>query len=361
MNDIFSYISQNNVLVVDDYSNDEDIIHNFNNVCFRIELCPNFLNFHSPIATVNNKIINISNKQFSFLVYKYKHFVGAQLANQIVSTYNNLKNENDLVEVIDDPVFQFVDYESISGTGHSYDLMFYLLYIYKKYNMISKLLVVQSNNKYYNDTLKLIKDNYDIEYIYVSTNKNYMFKTYSCVRTYQNILFNEVKQFINNTLVNKILDKYQNIQYYTSLIKLKTNNSININRCGDSFDITDEYKQYIINNNIYDLNILDNEEYKIYLLNKATDIIVSCSSAYYINICYYVTNYINKNINVVFHSNNSPDLWTFNIQGELILQQMRSDCCAGITNQAYNSILFKGKIISNVHSINDILSQIKCD
>jgi hypothetical protein len=358
MSEIFSYISPNDILVVDDYSISENIVHTFTDVSFRIEICPNFLNFHSPIAIVNNKIINISNKQLSFLVYKYIHFVGHQLASQMVSTYTNLKNIDEPIEIIEEHVFQFVDYESINGTSHSYDLMFYLLYIYKKYNLTSKLIVVHSNNKYYNHILKLIKDNYNIEYIYLNTNKNYIFKNYSCVRTYQNILFNEVKQFINDTLITTILDKYQNMEYYTSLIKLKINNTNNINRCNDSFDYTDKYRQYIINNNIYDLNTLDNEEHKIYLLNKATNIIISCTSGYYINICYYIVDYSNKNISVVFHTNNSFDLWMFQVQNNMIRQRMPSHFCAGIIDQVYNSIEFKGRIISNMSMINDIIQQL---
>jgi hypothetical protein len=130
MTDIYSYISPNNILVVDTYSNIEDNIYSFQDVSFRIELCPNFHNFHSPIATINNKIINISNRQLSFLSYKYIYYVGDKLAIQIQSTYNNLQSENYIY--IDEPVFQFVDYDSVMGSGHMYDLMFYLIYIYKK-------------------------------------------------------------------------------------------------------------------------------------------------------------------------------------------------------------------------------------
>ena len=129
MSEIYNYIPENNILVVDTYSNKDDVIYSFQDVLFRIE-CSTLYNFHSPIATVNNKIINISNKQFSFLLYKYVHFVGHDLAIQTKYTYDNLQKGD--CTYIDESVFQFLDYESISGTAHAYDLMFFLLYLYNK-------------------------------------------------------------------------------------------------------------------------------------------------------------------------------------------------------------------------------------
>lgn len=356
MTDIYSYISSDNILVVDTYSNIEDIIYPFQDVSFRIELCPDFYNFHSPIATVNNKIINISNKQYSFLLYKFVHFVGAKLATQIQSTYNNLQSENYIY--IDEPVFQFVDYESISSTGHAYDLMFYLLYIYKKNKMSCKLLVVKNDNKYYNILLSIITKYFNIDFLYIDLSTNYKFKSFYCTRTYQNIFFNEVKEFINDTLISKIIEKYNAYPFFSTVFKLKLNNPNNLNRCNDSFLLTDEYTDYLQKNNICDLNTIEDEEYKIYLLNKASNIVVSYGSSYYINICYYIKDYSTKNINVVFHTNNLPDLWTFNCINNKLYQSMLDHYCANYTNQVYNNISFSGKLITHVNSINDLLHMI---
>lgn len=356
MSEIHSYISPHNILVVDTYSNEEPLIHSFQDVSFRIEMCDNFYNFHSPMATVDNKIINISNKQLSFLLYKYHHFVGDELAIKMKNTYDNLQSNT--VEYINEEVFQFIDYESISGTGHAYDLMFYLLYMYKKNNVTCKLLVVNSPNKYYNILLKIISKYYNVEYIHVDLNTNYKFKTFYCTRTYQNILFNEVKDFINNTLIDKIIENYSIYNFYSYVSKLKYTNQNNINRCNDSFLLTDTYNCFLKKNNILDLNFIDDEEYKIYLLNKATNIIVSCSSSYYINICYYIKDYDNKHINVVFHSKNSCDLWTLSNINNKIHQHMPYIFTGDINNHMYNNISYNGSIISNINTIDEIINSL---
>jgi hypothetical protein len=358
MSEIFSYISQDNIYIVDDYTNHEDLLYNFQNIHFRIEFCPNFYNFYSPVALKDKKILNISNKLFSFLIYKYKHFVGSPLANQVVSTYNNLLNNHNFIYV-NEPVFQFIDYESISGTGHSYDLMFYLLFIYKQNNLTSKLLVVNSNNKYYNKTLNLIKKYYNIEYYYVDTDKNYVFENYSCTRTYQNIFFDKVKEFVNTTLIEPIINKYKNFESFKIISKIKYTNINNTNRCHDSFDLTQDFVDYLKINNICDLNFIEDEEYKIYLLNKAENIIINEGSSYYINICYYIKEHLNQNIYVIFHKNNSPDLWMFKNIHNKIYQCMPNYFCGELVDQVYNKINFYGNIISNIDSLFDVKKAIQ--
>ena len=348
MSEIYNYIPENNILVVDTYSNKDDVIYSFQDVSFRIE-CSTLYNFHSPIATVNNKIINISNKQFSFLLYKYVHFVGHDLAIQTKYTYDNLQKGD--CTYIDESVFQFVDYDSISGTAHAYDLMFFLLYLYKKNNMACKLLVMKTENQYYNKLLNIISKYYDIEFLYIDINKNYIFKQYYCARTYQNIFFNEVKEFINNTLISKIMEKYNSFPLFSTVHKLKVFNIHNINRCIDSFVITDEYKEYLQKNNICDLNTIEDEEYKIYLLNKASNIVIGCTSVYYINICYYIQDYTTKYITVVCHPNNSES-WMFHTNDK-IYQHMPHYYCANYMDQVYNNTSFNGKIIT-VHSVNEL-------
>jgi hypothetical protein len=221
--------------------------------------------------------------------------------------------------------------------------------------MSCKLLVVKNNNKYYNNLLNLISKYYNIEFLYIDLNTNYKFKSFYCTRTYQNIFFNEVKEFINDTLISKIIDKYNSYPFFSTVCKLKLNNPNNMNRCNDSFLLTDEYTDYLQKNNICDLNTIEDEEYKIYLLNKASNIIVNCSSSYYINICYYLKDYSTKYITVVFHINSSLDLWTLNCNNDKIYQTMLSHYCGNYMNQVYNNISFNGKIIKYVNSMNDLL------
>ena len=123
---LYNYIAPSIILDVDNYNGDVKV-HTFNDVLFRTEVCENFYNFHTPIAVKDEKIISISNKQLSFLIHRYRHYIGDNYGQKLQQTYHNLINNREII-TIEEPVFHFFDYESISGTGHSYDLMFYLLY-----------------------------------------------------------------------------------------------------------------------------------------------------------------------------------------------------------------------------------------
>jgi hypothetical protein len=358
MSEIFNYINYTDINHVDDYNTPQKI-HIFQDVKFRTHVT-SYLNFQTPIGINDNKIINITNKQLSFLVQKYIHFLGDEYANELKNTHNELKNNN-IDFVIEEEVFQFFDYESVNGTGHSYDLMFYLLYCYKINNLKVKLLVVESDNMYYNGTLNLIKNNFNIEYIFIKPNKTYLFKNFMCTRTYQNVFFNEVKEFINEYLINPIIKKYENIneKYYDKIIKLKYKDINVLNRLNSFFEKTENSISFFTKNNIYDLNNVDNnEELKIYLINKAKHIIITCTSAYYININYYLHDTKNVFITLISHKHEMHALDLFVKYNNVIKQQMFSHLCSNIMDQVYNNLSFNGEIIGNLENTEDLISKL---
>jgi hypothetical protein len=361
MSPIFNYINSNNIYFVTDY-NDNNIIHTFENVLFRTHNS-NFLNFHTPIGIYKDKVISITNKQLSYLIQKYIHFIGHEYASELKNTYNSILCENnDNIIKINDEVLQFFDYESISGTGHSYDLMFYLLYHYFINHKKCKLLVVESNNKYYNNTLLLIKNYFTIEYFYIKTNKTYLFKKFNCIRSYQNIFFNEVKEFINLKLIYPIIQKYEKVNtlFYDNIIKIKLNdNNDAINRLKTGYDKTDNYNLFLKRVNFFDLNDIDqDEELKIFLLNKAKNIIVSWGSLYYININYYLITSDNTFINILFLPNYMTESnMLVNIDTNHFRQNMPTWASNNYTNQVYNLFSFKGKIYYDVSKIDDFIEK----
>ena len=186
MSSVYNYINKENIQDVDNYSNNDIIIYKFDNVKFRTEISTYF-NFSTPIGIHCNKIISITNRQLSYFIHKYNHYLGDEYMNNLRNTYINLNNCTEKTIVIEEPVFLFIDYDAINGTGHSYDIMFYYLYHYYKNNLSCKLLVVNTNNVYYNNTLSLISKYFNIQYEYIDINKNYLFKHFQCVRNYQNI------------------------------------------------------------------------------------------------------------------------------------------------------------------------------
>ena len=93
----------------------------------------------------------------------------------------------------------------------------------------------------------------------------------------------------------------------------------------------------------------------------AENIIISCASPYYINICYYLKDTNNKNIRVIFHSNNTGDMVFFRkeVNGDTtkVYQTMPSVYCAGIIDQIYNKVSFTGDLITSVNTIAEIISK----
>ena len=354
---IYNYIAPSIILDVDNYNGDVKV-HTFNDVLFRTEVCENFYNFHTPIAVKDEKIISISNKQLSFLIHRYRHYIGDNYGQKLQQTYHNLINNREII-TIEEPVFHFFDYESISGTGHSYDLMFYLLYQYSLHNLKCKLLVVNSDNTYYNTLLQLIKKYYHIDYVYIDVNKNYLLKNFNCVRTYQNVFFKEVKTFIHNTLIHPIMESFSNHPYYSIISKIKVKDVSSIDRLNSSFLLTDLYASFCKTNNIFDINEINDEEYKIYLLNKANKIIITWGSNYYININYYISDYSEKFISIIFHNSILSELDFVRIMKNTIIQNIPDWATGGYNDQIYKSCSFQGEIISNIHTLDEFVQKTK--
>jgi len=370
MNNIFNYINYNDVIRIDNY-NTQISLFKFNNIKFRTYNL-DYINFQVPIGiNNNNKIISLTNKQLSFLVEKYNHFLGDNYAKELKNNYEILKNvKNEEIIEVNEEVFQFFDYESVNSTSHSYDLMFYLLYYYKINNLLSKLLVVESNNKYYNSTLELIKKYFNVEYIYIQPHKSYLFKNFSCIRSYQNIFFNEVKNFININLIQPIINKYEgmNEKYYHDIIKIKYENPNIIDRLNISFKKTELFNRFCSEKDIFDLNdVDDNEELKIYLLNKAKIIRINWGSAYFININYYLQNTQNKFLSVLFHKNILPEMDQLSYQNCIFLQNtnyikslnVENSVHENIKNSVYNNWHFQGEVIDNITNIDEYILRTK--
>jgi len=360
---ILSKFSIDDILFIDNYSNADILVYKFKNIFFRTELS-HFHNFQCQLAVdENKKIINISNRQFSFLYFKYKHYIGGNYMDDIKNTFDNIKKSmTEKCTIITELVFLFFDYDSVNGIAHSHDLMFYLLYHYKYHNLAAKLLVVNTTNKYYNNFLELIKKYYNVEFIYINMNETYLINNFYCIRTYQNILFPIVKNFINETLINPIINNFDNLNkvYYANLLKIKYKDIHNLHN-DSSFEKDNDLINFLNNNNIYDLNVIDDIEYTIYLLNMAKNIIISCGSIYYININYYLKDTQDKNIFVIFHKNLMSEKFMFSSENEIIKQNMPFVYLHGLYDNIYNMWNFKGKIIYDTTVSKDFIYQINLD
>ena len=208
--------------------------------------------------------------------------------------------------------------------------------------------------------LILIKKYYKIEYIYIDINKNYIIKEFKCIRTYQNVFFKEIKEFINNTLIKPIMEYHKNSFYYSIISKIKIVDKNSINPLSISFPITEQYEIFCKKNNIYDLNIINDEEYKIYLLNKAEKIIINWGSIFYVNINYYISDYANKYISLIFDNSMLPQInFIKKINNDYFMQEIPDWATGGYNDQIYKTSIFKGEIISHVNSLDEYISRTK--
>mgnify|MGYP006267788465 CR=1 FL=1 len=337
---------------VDDY-NSPPRIHEFTDVLFRTGIST-FHNFITPICVHDGKILSVSNKIYSFLPKKMGHNIDQSYMNELQITKNEINATN--VEVISEPIFYFLDYEAVNGTGHSYDIMCYLLYHYKKNNLNCNLLVMNSDNVYYNKTLDLLKTWTGLTFTYVDFNKNYLIKNFKCIQTYQNILFPEVKEFLNENIIKPIISKYEslNFPFYKNICKVKYNNKDQINKGSAP---SDAFKKFLNDYHIKDIEDCS-EEYKIYLLNKADNVIVSWGSTYYINCNYYMLNN-DKYICVLFYKHYAPERQFLGSDGNTIQQFMHDKYSGGIHNNVFSTFISRGCIIDDVDNLDDIIHKVK--
>ena len=355
MSRIFSFIPEKDVRVVDTYTGPLRL-HYYKDLRFRTQIA-GLYNFHTPLGIHDSKIINITNKQLSFLVYQYKHYLGDWYSDTLRNTYNTLRTSNSLKDVrITEPVFYFFDFECVNGWSHSFDCMFYLLYVYSAWKFNCKLLVVKSDNVHYNNTLKLIKDFFKVEYIYIDPNINYVFSEFYCVRNFMNTLFHEVKDFVNERIVKPILIKYEGHPHYDTICKIKYKTKGNLNRLDTSVDVSDTFVNACADRNIIDISHLEDEEMKIYLLNKATNIIVCWGSAYYININYYILDVSDKFVSVVFHKNIMDERKFLTVTEGVITQNLK-DQSGTFVDQVYNTFRCKGEVIDNVSTLDEYMEK----
>jgi hypothetical protein len=87
------------------------------------------------------------------------------------------------------------------------------------------------------------------------------------------------------------------------------------------------------------------DEYRIYLLNMAEKLVISWGSNFYINVDYYILDPTNKHITIIFHPNIASEMGFLHIQGDTIRHNMPSWASGNYTNQVYNTLTFKGRVL----------------
>jgi hypothetical protein len=345
---IFKNINPEIINFVDDYLGDWKMF-SFNNVKFKITQSnshPHKWRF-SPVAIDDdNKIINISNKTLSyFTILNYPSFD----SDNINDSYNSLLN-SDNFEIVNEDVFQFIDCFPLAPV-HNLDDTYNLLYFLKKNNINCKLLVLKTDNFFYNQSLESLKNYFDLDFFYLNPNVNYFFKKFHCTRQYHWVL-PEALEFIKNKYISKICEKYEGNIDYESVSIIKYENSLNASS-NDIFKPSQEFNDFLSEKNIFDLNSIVNElEYKIYLINKSKYIITSFLSPFNVNIYKHCINPETKKI-LVFSDDKRSSLDLIDNHFELINDDNNFN-----TYRFYN-VIINGYIISDVIDLESIIPKIE--
>jgi hypothetical protein len=349
---IFDYIKSDDIIFLDRYEV-RDIFHSLEGVKFRVNILSQDQDPYwatVPLGVYNDKAINITNHSLSFLIEKFHHFISDDYARVLQNNFETLKKDTEFI-IVDEPVFQFFGYALLSG--HMYDDLFYLLYIYKKFNIQAKLLAIKTDNWQYNILLELIKKYFDVEYFYINFNINYIFKQFYVSHMFQNVFFNEVKDFINLNLIDKVLYNFKDIKSYDTILKIKTLSNNKVYSTDNIYTISDTFTKFMEDNMIFNLNSVNDEEYKIYLLNNAKNIIITFGSIYYIYINYYCKEIINKNI-IIISNTPSAEYHLRKLNNELLYQTI-DIYDGGYKDQIYNNTILNGKVLYPIHNLDEVL------
>ena len=340
---IFKDIPIDIVNIVDDYK-DECKIHSFENVKFNIKN-DNSHGFNwrfSPVGIdKNGKIINITNKLLSyFSILSFASFN----AHFIRESYNELNSSTDFT-IIEDDVFLFLDCFPLASV-HNLDDIYNLLYYYKINNLNCKLLVLKTNDFYYNQSLDSLKKYFNLEYIYLEVNKNYLFKNFKCVRQYHWIQPDALK-FIHKNYIDKICEGYKGQPIHDNISIIKTIHQTNASTW-DTFEMTQNYINLMFKKNIFNIdNVRENLEYKIYLINNAKNIITSYLSPFNINLYKHCSRIEEKNIIVL---NNAQKF----VSGTIV-NDFKYICMVNNQNiYDFYGIKIHGNVIDIVNSLDEV-------
>ena len=325
------------IKIYDDYKN-EQLVLKFENVKFRANHGTGW--YVHVLGVVDDKIINITNKTISYFGI-ISRSCGWQ-KNEIIRTYNDLKH---IDEYVDEEVFQFFDCFPYAPV-HNLDDTYNLLYQYKKNKLSCKLLVLKTDNFYYNQTLDSLKKYFGLEYFYISPNKSYCFKNFYCTRPYHWIQ-DEALAFIKKEYIQKICEDFSGCPTHENVSIIKVVHHFNCSTL-DTFQMTDGYRDLMQKKNIFDLNqLLDDLEHKIYIINNAKYIITNYLSPFNINIHKHCLCTNDKNFVIMNGGQVSSCLDQFKVIGD--------------SEYDYYGVLIKGKIVDHKISLDEIGNYITCN
>lgn len=309
-------VGKEKFLLVDDYKSEEKS-HFFENVRFGTKVDVGGTFTVHPLGVFDGKILNVTHKMASYFPIINKDWIyGADYVNHL---HYQLTSSNDFI-VVEEEVFQFLDCFPFAPV-HNLDDIYNLLCIYFKDGLKCKLLVYKTDNFYYNQSLESLKRYFNVEYFYVDIERKYLFKKFRCARQ-THWIQKDALNFIHNRYVDKIVEKYEsaNAPFFKKVSIIKKLDPKNAS-AWDVWDQTPEFDSFKKQNGFFDLNEIANDlDYKIYLLNKASEIFINYFSPFNVNVYKHVSNLTDKKIYLIHgkhpRSQNSNIFEQFGLVGD---------------------------------------------
>lgn len=336
--------------------------HTFPNVRFAYRPY-SIYNWTVPLGLLEDEVINITNKKLSFFPIEMKN-EDPEYKAAATELYNFIQENKAEDIVVEEPSYLFFDFEAATSTVHTIDYLTYALYHYCLETPSPTLVIPSTAHPVCKDFLKLLQRWFPIRYFTVEPNQVYLFKRFTCIRSYIHVHMEEVKEFFNKNLIEPILNKYSSLPAYNIVARIKKGGN-NLQTPVTAFAKSEIFDTYCQQHNILDLETLESEELKIYYLNKAKYIYVSWGSIYYIYINYYLSSTYNKYISALFHKSvmserrflmklNSRYIYDNSIG---LYQQNIIPFCGSFENQLYNTFVFQGEVLENLEDLREVVEK----
>lgn len=234
--------------------------------------CEKFNDRIFPIVTNNNSVIDDVNV-YHLITNKTSTFVKKQ--NEMISCINNDITNNNVI-YINEFVVNTVNSE-IAIFGHHLSYIFDILNYCKQNDISTNYFVLNYPSLYYKQIYDLIHEYFNINYTYFDLNKTYKIKSMLITKpTLAGFTYGTINNIVNE-LISKINIKYANEKFYKNICKVKTQSIYNGTQVG-IFIFTKCFKKELLQKNYYIIDNNNSFDYNIYLINKASNVIVSCGS-----------------------------------------------------------------------------------
>ena len=144
------------------------------------------------------------------------------------------------------------------------------------------------------------------------------------------------------------MEKFKDYPFYKNICRIKTYNTLNTDNTSNIFDVD---LKYIEEKKFFNIHDDIEEDYKIYLINKADNLILTFGSIYIIYVYYYSLNRFDKCFTII---SNSDINYIKNIGNNIYKDTIFDAVDIHFTNNIYKDG-FRGNVYSFISDIKSVI------